>query len=302
MFQIMRGGCAARHPYPFHLSRMHGIQNYVLLLIHTAARFQISGTEMTAMPGHAILIAPETPYCYYNLSGEYMDDWLHFEYTPDITDYQAANSSVLDSNITASHTDNNSPKQNNIPTDNITFSVFPPTNKLFPVRNMELYSSLIRQLLWEKSCAPPGYQVQNTDALFLVLFNHLRYDSAHPQPLLPPLPFEEKLREIRSKMEDSPQSEHSIAFYAQELKISESYFQHLYRKLFGISFQKDVIKLRVEHSMELLDHTDLTIEQLVELCGYHSEVHFYRQFKAVTGCTPAQYRHQCGQCKKPAQE
>ena len=32
----------------------------------------------------------------------------------------------------------------------------------------------------------------------------------------------------------------------------------------------------VEHSMELLDHTDLTIDQLVELCGYRSEVHFYR--------------------------
>lgn len=44
--------------------------------------------------------------------------------------------------------------------------------------------------------------------------------------------------------------------------------------------------------MELLDHTDLTIEQLTELCGYRSEVHFYRQFKAVTGCTPAQYRRQ----------
>lgn len=261
MFHVMRGGCTARHPYPFHLSRMHGIKNYVLLLIHTAVQFQIDGVEISAAPGHAVLIAPQTPYCYYNLSGEYMDDWLHFEYTPDL------------------------PGQ-------ITFSLFPPTNKLFPVRNMELYSSLIRQLLWEKSSAPPEYQEQNMDALFFVLFSHLCYDSAHPQPLFPPLPFEKKLREVRLRMEDSPQKEHSIALYAQELKISESYFQHLYRKLFGISFQKDLIKLRVDHSMELLDHTDLTIEQLTELCGYRSEVHFYRQFKAVTGCTPAQYRRQ----------
>lgn len=261
MFHVMRGGCTSRHPYPFRLSRMHGIKNYVLLLVHTAAHFQINGIDMSAMPGHAVLIAPQTPYSYYNLSGEYMDDWLHFEYIPD------------------------TPEQ-------ITFSVFPTTNKLFPVRNMELYSLLIRQLLWEKFSAPPGYQKQNIDALFFVLFSHLRYDSEHPQPLLPPIPFEKKLREVRSQMENSPQKEHSIASYAQELKISESYFQHLYRKLFKISFQKDLIKLRIEHSMELLDHTDLTIEQITELCGYRSEVHFYRQFKAVAGCTPAQYRRQ----------
>ena len=298
MFHVMRGGCATRHPYPFNLSRMHGIKNYVLLLLHSAAHFQIDGRDMDATPGHAILIAPHPPYCYYTLSGEYMDDWLHFEYSPDATEHINEKPDTPDCGSTESHYDpagNISHTKNDIPTDNITFSVLPPTNKLFPVRNMEFYSSLIRQLLWEKSFALPGCQEQNMDALFLVLFNHLCYDSAHPQPLLPPLPFEEKLRKVRSKMEDSPQKEHSIALYAQELKISESYFQHLYRKLFGISFQKDIIKLRVEHSMELLDHTDLTIDQLVELCGYRSEVHFYRQFKAVTGYTPAQYRRQCGQ-------
>ena len=57
MFHVMRGGCATRHPYPFNLSRMHGIKNYVLLLLHSAAHFQIDGRDMDATPGHAILIA-----------------------------------------------------------------------------------------------------------------------------------------------------------------------------------------------------------------------------------------------------
>ena len=52
MFHVMRGGCTARHPYPFHLSRMHGIKNYVLLFIHTAVQFQIDGNKCRTRSRH----------------------------------------------------------------------------------------------------------------------------------------------------------------------------------------------------------------------------------------------------------
>lgn len=259
MFHVLRGGCAARHPHPFSFSKEQGVPNYVLLFIHTAGEFQIGGRYMRAMPGHAVLITPKTPYHYQNTDSEYIDDWLHFEYIPNDK-------------------------------ENLTFPPFPPVNQLFLVRSIEIYSFLLRQLLWEKSYAPSECLEENTDALFRVLFNHLHYDSIHPSTVPALTPFQEKLRLIRIKLQNSPEQEHHIAEYARQLKISESYFQHLYRRLFGISFQKDCIRMRVEHSKELLDTTNLTIEQLSILCGYRSEVHFYRQFKAVTGYTPAQYR------------
>lgn len=263
MFLVLRGGCAARHPYPFYLSRKYGVPNYVLLLLRSAGEFRIGETHFSGLPGHAVLIAPETPYQYHNPSGEYMDDWLHFEYVPE--------------------TENSGAALKKEPP-------FPPAGRLLPVRSPEVLSSLIRQLLWEKSYTPSACLAENTDALFLILFNHLRFDCSPPESLPAAVPFQDQLRMLRLSLQNSPEQEHSIARCAAELKISESYFQHLYRRLFGISFQKDLIRLRLEHSMELLDSTEFTIEQLAAVCGYRSEVHFYRQFKAAAGCTPAQYR------------
>ncbi len=268
MFHVLRGGCAARHPYPFYLSREQGVPNYVLLFVRTAGEFWIGGREMAALPGHAVLISPKTPYHYRSLDSEYIDDWLHFEYLSEPAD--------------ESTTNKNGVAATPIP--------FPPLNQLFPVHDTGVYSSLLRQLLWEKSYSPPELLAENTDALFRVLFNHLIFDHSHKEASLLAIPYTEELRMVRLNLKNSPEQEHSIARYAAELGISGSYFQHLYRKLFGISFQQDCIKLRVEHAMELLEGTSLTVEQLCFLCGYRSEVHFHRQFKAVAGCTPLQYR------------
>ncbi len=264
MFLVLRGGCAARHPYPFSLSREQGMPNYVLLFVRTAGNFCINGTETAARPGHAVLICPKTPYYYRSPDSEYMDDWLHFEYSPD-TGADGAKART------------EHPK-------------FPPMNQLFLTHDTGIYSSLLRQLLWEKSYSPPAHLAENTDALFRVLFNHLNFDYSHPQAALPVVPYQEQLRMIRLNLKNSPEQGHDAARYAAGLGISESYFQHIYRRLFGIPFQKDCIRLRVAHAMELLDSTDLTAEHIYSICGYHSEVHFYRQFKSVTGCTPMQYR------------
>lgn len=253
MFTVLRGGCAARHPYPFYLSREHGMPNYVLLLIRTAGEFQIGEAHWVVPPGHAVLIAPGTPYHYHNPSGEYMDDWLHFDYVPHKL-------------------------------------TFPPVNTLFPLQDIETCSALVRQLLWENAYTAPEYRSANIDALFFVLFNHLTANYETPAKAQNALPFSAKLRAIRLELQNSPEAGHSIAAYAKMLKISESYFQHLYHALFGISFQKDLIASRIKHAKELLTETDLTIDQIALLCGYHNEVHFYRQFRREVGYTPAKYR------------
>ena len=48
--------------------------------------------------------------------------------------------------------------------------------------------------------------------------------------------------------------------------------------------------MRIEHAKYILTTTDLTLEQIAEICGYSNEVHFYRQFKQITGLTPSKYR------------
>lgn len=74
------------------------------------------------------------------------------------------------------------------------------------------------------------------------------------------------------------------------LHISESYFQVLYRRLFGVSFQKDLISMRIDYAKTLLETSDLSVSAVSEMCGYQTEVHFFRQFKSLTGTTPLRYR------------
>lgn len=256
MYQIIRGGCETRHTSSFVMSRPEGLQNYIVLIIHSAGQFHIGDTQYDLIPGHAVVIAPNTPYSYSNPSGDYIDDWLHF----DVSD------SAYFQNL------------------------YPMTNQLIPIGKTEPLTFFIRQILWEASYAPSAYAAENIDSLFTVLINHLlaAYDNRHLFKNVNP--YEAQLQALRLELQNTLAEKHSIKEFARNMGVSESYFQHLYTDCFGISFQKDYINLRIEHAKYALSTSTLPIEQIAEICGYANEVHFYRQFKAVTGMTPAKYR------------
>ena len=254
MYQITTGGCHARHAQGFIMSRENGLPRYVLLIVHSGGEFIIDGCSRSVAPRHAVIIAPHTPYQYLLATGDYMDDWLHFETdTPDL---------------------------------------LPPCNQLFPIRNADMYTSLVQQLLWERSyTSDAAARSQNTDALFSVLCNHLTYDFRHNAQSTPMIPYEEELRRLRLDIQSHAGNEYSIAGCADKLHISISYFQSLYRRLFGISFQRDVIAMRIDYAKTLLETSDLSIADVGKNCGYQTEVHFFRQFKSHTGMTPREYRN-----------
>lgn len=64
-----------------------------------------------------------------------------------------------------------------------------------------------------------------------------------------------------------------------KLNISTSYFQHIYKKLFGVPVNQDIIKGRIENAARLLHGTDASVSEIAEQCGYENLEHFSRQFK-----------------------
>lgn len=256
MYRAIQGGCGTEHPSAFHMSRPEGLPNYVLLLIRSCGEFEIAGKSYTVMPGYAVIFAPGTAYSYGNPEGEYRDDWLHFETEDDSRPREL------------SHIVN-----------------FP-----FPVRDPGSCTALIRQILWETSFAPGRYAAQNVDALFTVLFNHLFSSCEEGMAEKALNPYREKLQALRMELRNSITQNHDIRECAGRIGVSPSYFQHLYTDCFGISFQKDLIRMRIEYAKYALTATDLTIEQVAGLCGYAGAVHFHRQFRQLTGTTPAKYR------------
>ena len=115
MYHVYRGGCGARHPKSFIMSRPNGLPTYVILIIRTQGVFYINGEEYSVLPGSALLLSPGTPYSYSNPEGEYSDDWLHFS-VEDEAAFRA---------------------------------LFPHVNQPFFIGSTENYTTLIRQIVWE---------------------------------------------------------------------------------------------------------------------------------------------------------
>lgn len=66
----------------------------------------------------------------------------------------------------------------------------------------------------------------------------------------------------------------------------------LFKEQIGLPPTKYVIKLRIEHARNLLESTDLSVEEIGQLCGYPDINFFSRIFKKYVGVSPSNYRKQ----------
>ena len=98
------------------------------------------------------------------------------------------------------------------------------------------------------------------------------------------------LIELREKIYRNPQLKWNVDTMAADVSMSRSYFQHIYREMFGVSCISDVISGKIEKAKEILSETDCTVSQVATMCGYDNEEHFMRQFKKIVGETPTKYR------------
>lgn len=95
---------------------------------------------------------------------------------------------------------------------------------------------------------------------------------------------------LRESIFSSPQNEWSVESITRSLGISKSHFQRIYKELFGTSCKEDIIAARMERAGYYLTHTELSVTEIAERCGYPNISHFIRQFKKKNGVSPNEYR------------
>lgn len=149
--------------------------------------------------------------------------------------------------------------------------------------------SCLQQLLYENNYAPKELRTKHIDSIFRILVDHLMYDF-HNAPAAPYSPYLYPLQKLRLDMQAAPQNAGNAKEAASTIGISLSYFQHLYSQFFHISYQKDLIRMKLSYAKELLSTTDMSVEDVAFACGYTNPVHFYRQFQTFAGITPGKYR------------
>ncbi len=98
------------------------------------------------------------------------------------------------------------------------------------------------------------------------------------------------LLELRKKIYANPGQSWTVERMSKSVMMSAPYFQSRYKSAFGVSPVADVISIRIETAKALLAGSSLPVSVIAERCGYRSNVYFSRQFHAVVGVSPTQYR------------
>ncbi len=75
------------------------------------------------------------------------------------------------------------------------------------------------------------------------------------------------------------------------LGISISYLSNLFKKILDTTFNKYLVKTRMERAKELLKFSDDKIYEIANLVGYNDIYYFSYSFKKYTGHSPKEYRN-----------
>lgn len=94
---------------------------------------------------------------------------------------------------------------------------------------------------------------------------------------------------IEEHYSDSTLSVETLCGY---LGVSAAYFSTIFKKEAGTSFVAYLTKIRLEHAIELLNHTDEKSYSIAEKVGYAEPNYFSYVFKKRFGMSPTKYREE----------
>jgi AraC-like DNA-binding protein len=82
----------------------------------------------------------------------------------------------------------------------------------------------------------------------------------------------------------------SLDELAEHLKLSKYHLLRTFTAMVGLTPNDYLNRVRIEHAMELLRQSEMSIEEIARRIGYSSGSYFIKVFKGLTGLTPGAFR------------
>lgn len=263
MINIHKCGFNDQHPANFQIYRPTGVFDYLILLLRNEGYFLLNDSltkesREIYVPADSIFIYRKgTPQFYGSHELSYIDDWIHFDFS-DGEDFNQAFSGI-------------------------------PIESPIVIHDITHIRKIFQQFITEYYNESP-FKDDFLNHLFHILIIKIREQLLLPEDTIHMHKLYPVLNRIRNEMKSSPNTIHTVEEAAKKATLAVSYFQHLYKQFFNVTFITDLIKARIELSKYYLAGTKLSVRNISELCGYENEVHYMRQFKKLENMTPGEYR------------
>ncbi|MBR2474712.1 MAG: helix-turn-helix transcriptional regulator [Clostridia bacterium] len=242
----------------FKLHRPNGREDYLFVLFKSPSFVMVDGSYISADAGDCIIFDKYKIQSYFPEKGrKFCHDYIHFN-----TESKAEERLLQ-----------------GIPMG-VTIKVFSPKR----------ISSILKGIVLELSYASSKYTANILDNLTTVFIYQLKSELERDHASEIEKHYSDFLA-IRNEIYISPEKSRSVEEVCKSVYLSRSYFQHLYKRFFAVSYVNDVISARIALAKKLLLNTELPICEVAENCGYKSTSHFIKQFGNVVGISPNKFRN-----------
>ena len=83
-----------------------------------------------------------------------------------------------------------------------------------------------------------------------------------------------------------------ISDVASELATNKTYVSAILNSLSGEKFTSMITRHRIEYAQRLMrEHPDMLLDDVADESGFSSRTSFFRNFKALTGMTPQEWKN-----------
>jgi AraC family transcriptional regulator len=98
------------------------------------------------------------------------------------------------------------------------------------------------------------------------------------------------LKRVREVLDDTYLTSPSLTELSSVAGVHQVHLSREFRKHYGCTIGEFIRKRRIDYACDLLAHSNTTLSEIAQVCGFSDQSHFSAMFKTHTGLTPAKFR------------